>query len=646
MASEPWTISDADDLYLVSRWGKDLFEISENGNLTATPNGPDGGKLDLKKMIDELQERGIGLPVLLRFTDVLGTRIADVSNSFISAIEEYGYKGKYQPVVPIKVNQQRHVVQELLDMGRPFNLGLEAGSKPELLAAIGMVEDTESMIVCNGYKDYEYLETALLSRKLGLNTIIICDRYREIEALIHLKNKRGLVGTMGIRVKLNARGAGRWAESGGDKSKFGLSAAETVRGVEALREAGLLDQLKVIHFHIGSQIPAIRAVTRAVQEAARIYVNLHKMGAKIECIDIGGGLAVDYDGSRTNFASSMNYSVKEYASDVVSEIGSICDKNDVPHPTILSESGRALMAHHAVLVYDVLDVNEQRPNGRNGVSSAQLPDVPAGSHELVGELKNIYSQMSSKNYQESYNDAVTLNEQLLNLFSLGYATLKDRALAEEIVRAIIGRIDVLTEELDYIPEDLEKALRKLSDTYYCNFSVFQSVPDSWAVDALFPIVPLQRLDERPDRRGIIADLTCDSDGKIARFIDLHDVKTSLPLHSMDDRPYYLGTFLVGAYQETLGDLHNLFGDTEAVHIKMDAAGGYHVTHHVVGDSVADVLGYVEYDTKDLIRRVRMATEAAVKAGRMTTEEVRLMMRRFETGLAGYTYLEGEDQMLA
>jgi len=646
MPTEPWTTADADDLYLVSRWGNELFEIGDNGNLIATPKGPAGGKLDLKQLIDELQERGIGLPVLLRFTDVLGKRISDVSNAFQSAITQYEYKGRYQPVVPIKVNQQKHVVQELLEMGRPYNLGLEAGSKPELLAAIGMVEDHESMIICNGYKDFEYLETALLSRKLGLNTIVICDRYREIEALIHLKNKRSLSGPLGIRVKLNARGAGRWAESGGDKSKFGLSAAETIRAVEVLEKEGMLDQLKVIHFHIGSQIPSIRAVTRAVQEAARIYVNLHQLGAKIEFIDIGGGLAVDYDGSRTNFSSSMNYTVSEYASDVVSEIGSICDKNGVPHPTILSESGRALMAHHAVLVYDVLDVNEQRPNlGRKGSGENGLPEIPEGSHELLGELRAIYGNVTNKNYQESFNDAVTLNEQLINLFSLGYCTLKDRAIAEDIVRAIIGKIDAMSEEFDYIPEDLERALRKLNDTYYCNFSVFQSVPDSWAVGALFPIVPLQRLNEKPDRRAVIADLTCDSDGKIARFIDLHDVKTNLPLHSMNDQPYYLGTFLVGAYQETLGDLHNLFGDTEAVHVSLDSTGNYHVTHHVIGDTVADVLGYVEYDTKDLIRRVRMATEAAVKAGRMNSEEVRLLMRRYETGLAGYTYLEGEEQML-
>jgi len=635
-----WTINDSDDIYNVSRWGKPYFQIGKKGDLVATPRGEGGGEVNMREMVEELRSRGISPPVLLRFSDILGKRIEEIYGAFKAAIDEYGYKGAYKAVVPIKVNQQKHVVDDLMRYGRPYNVGLEAGSKPELLAAMGMIDNPESVIICNGYKDFEYLETALLSTKVGLNTIIICDRFQEIVDLIALKNKRGLTGSIGMRCKLSAKGAGRWAESGGEASKFGLTTTELIRGFDLLRENGMLENLRALHFHIGSQITAIRAVTAAIKEAGRMYVDLAKMGAKLGYLDVGGGLAVDYDGSNTNYPSSMNYGLREYAADIVSELREICDSAKVEHPTIISESGRALVAHHSVLVFDVLGVNEMmrdtavpQPNGE--------PE-----HQLVSDFRRVLDKVSPRNLQEAYNDLMDLKEQTNQLFVLGMLDLRTRGLADAIFWAGARKIDQLMMGMEYIPEDLEALRRRMFDTYYCNFSVFQSVPDHWAVGSLFPIVPLQRLNEEPKRRAVLADLTCDSDGKIAKFIDLHDVKSTLPLHDVNDKDsYYIGVFLVGAYQETLGDLHNLFGDTNAVHISMDSAGTASIDHVVRGDSVGEVLGYMEYDTKDLIWRVRMATEQAVKAGRMTSEEVKMLMKRYTTGLDGYTYLEDENEMM-
>ncbi len=633
-----WTTQDSDEIYNVSRWGKEFFSIADNGNILVSPTGNENHSIDIKDLVEDLKGRGIGLPVLLRFSDILGTRMGQIHEAFKSAAKEYNYKGKYHVVVPIKVNQQKHVLEDIITQGQPYHVGLEAGSKPELLAAIGMVSDPESIIICNGYKDFEYLETALLSCKLGLQTIVICDRFREMKDLVHLKEKRGLIGPIGMRCKLATKGAGRWAESVGESSKFGLSASEMVQAVKLLEKAQMLDQLRCLHFHIGSQVTAIRAITAAIKEAARIFVDLSKMGAKLQYIDIGGGLAVDYDGSKTNFASSMNYTLEEYASNIVAEICDACDAAKLEHPTILSESGRALLAHHSVLVFDVLDTNELPE-----VSSVKKPK--ANAHEHLQTLYTLYKETNQKNLQESYHDAIDAREQMLNLFSLGYVVLEERAKAEELFWALAHKIYKLSQSLDYVPEDLKLLEKRLVDTYYCNFSLFQSLPDYWAVDSLFPIIPLQNLHIKPSRKGVLADLTCDSDGKISRFIDLHDIKKSLPLHPFDGTPYYIGIFLVGAYQETLGDLHNLFGDTDAVHVALDKKEGYQIHHHVIGDSVADVLGYMEYDAKDLVRRVRMATESALKSGRMSFEEVRLLMRRYETGLMGYTYLEGEDQMI-
>ncbi len=635
-----WTTTDSDDIYGVSRWGKPYFQIGKAGELIATPKGKSGGEVNMRALVENLRDRGISPPVLLRFSDILGERIGEIYGAFRSAMEEYQYKGDYKAVVPIKVNQQKHVVDELISYGRPYNIGLEAGSKPELLAAIAMIDDPEAVIICNGYKDFEYLETALLSTKVGLNTMIICDRFQEILDLITLKKQRGLVGPIGMRIKLSSKGAGRWAESGGESSKFGLTTVEAVRAVDLLKAEGMLDQVKALHFHIGSQITAIRAVTGAIREASRVYVDLAKMGCAMGYLDVGGGLAVDYDGSATNFPSSMNYGIREYAADIVSELRDACDKAGVAHPTIISESGRALVAHHSVLVFDVLGVNEVMRD------TPVPPPNGMEEHEAIRDMRKAFEKISIRNLQEAYNDLLEAKEQINSFFNLGLIDLRQRARGEEIFWAGARKIDQLTGSLDYVPEDLEGLRRRMFDTYYCNFSVFQSVPDHWAVGALFPVVPLQRLTEEPKRRALLADLTCDSDGKISKFIDLHDVKTTLPLHELsDDERYYIGVFLVGAYQETLGDLHNLFGDTNAVHISMDDAGNYRIHHHVMGDSVSDVLGYMEYDTKDLIWRVRMATEAALKAGRMTFDEVRLLMKRYETGLAGYTYLEDADEMI-
>jgi arginine decarboxylase len=639
-----WGVQDSAEHYLINAWGAPYFSVGANGNLMVCPRGKTGasggGVIDLKALVDDLLKRGITPPVLLRFNEILDSRVLDLAGCFESAIKEYGYKGEYRGVMPIKVNQQRHVVEELLEFGRPFGLGLEAGSKPELLVAIAMMERSDGVIVCNGYKDEEYIETALLAQRLGLKTLIIVDRFQELQLIIECSKRLGLEPSIGVRCKLASKGSGRWAESGGDRSKFGLTAGELVRAVDVLSEAGLLHRLQCLHFHIGSQITAIRAVKDALSEATRIFIDLYRMGAPLSYLDVGGGLAVDYDGSRTNFHASKNYSQEEYAGDVVYAIVSALDELDIPHPTIISESGRALVAHHSVLVFNVLGYSEE--------NHSPLGERPAGKadeeeHAILEDLRELSANVSRKNYQEIYHDALQLKEDSLSLFRHGILDLRARAQVEELFWNIARKIWKLVRELDYVPEDLEQLERQLADTYYCNFSLFQSVPDSWAVKALFPVMPIHRLREQPTRRAILADLTCDSDGKMDQFIGLHDVKSSLELHQIGpSEPYFLGVFLVGAYQEILGDLHNLFGDVNAVHIAAEPGGGYSVKHVVEGDKVRDVISYVSYDQRNLMERLRRSIERALSAGSMTFEQSASLVKHFEAGLAGYTYLEDRE----
>lgn len=640
-----WTVQDSAELYHTQAWGAPYFGVNARGHVTVMPRGkagPDGeGEIDLKDLVDDLCRRGIGAPILLRFNDILESRVEDLASAFATSIREYGYKGNYRGVMPIKVNQQRHVVEELVRAGKKWHLGLEAGSKAELLIAIALLETHDGLLILNGYKDSEYIETALHAQKLGLNPVLVLDRYEELDLVLQLARVHNVRPNIGVRVRLSSKGAGKWQDSSGERSKFGLSASELCRAVELLRQRDMLDCLKLQHFHIGSQITAIRSVKDAIREATRVYHDLRRMGAEnLSFIDVGGGLAVDYDGSKTNFHSSRNYSNQEYANDMVSAVQDACDKPSdggppLPHPTIVTEAGRALVAHHAVLVFNVLGTNEMAsPRVQDELKPS--PDEHGSVHAMWEALQGV----TNKNFQESYNDAVTLKDEAENLFAAGVILLRTRARIEDLFWAVCERVARTIESLDYVPEDLAGLRKTLSDTYYCNFSVFQSLPDSWAVDQLFPIVPLHRLEQEPTREAILADLTCDSDGKVDMFIDLRDVKPTLRLHPLNGQPYFLGAFLVGAYQETLGDLHNLFGDTNVVHVALPEVGsGYRLEHVVEGDRVSDVLSYVEYDRNELVRRVRQTAEAAVRSGSISFEESAAFMRRYEEGLAGYTYLE-------
>jgi arginine decarboxylase len=629
-----WTVKDSTELYNVNGWGRDFFRINEAGNVEVTPAGPGSSPIDLKDLVDDLRTRGLNLPLLIRFSDILKTRVEQLCGAFQQAIAENDYKGAYRGVYPIKVNQQRHVVEELVEYGRPFNLGIEAGSKPELLVALALQENPEALILCNGYKDRAFIETALLAQKLGRKVIITMDRVGELDPILSASRELDLRPVIGLRARLTTKGAGKWVESTGDRSKFGLTTAEIVATVERLRAADMLDCLQLLHFHIGSQITNIRAVKDALREASRIFVELHALGAKMRYMDCGGGLGVDYDGSQTNFHSSVNYTLAEYAADIVSQVAEACNAKGVPHPDIVTESGRALTAHHSVLIFNVLATNE--------ILDGQVPaSVGASEHLVIRQLGETMESVSRKNFQEAYHDALQIKEEAITAFNLGFLDLRDRARVEELFWSTCERILKIVRDLPYVPDELEGLEKQLSDTYYCNFSLFQSLPDHWAVRQLFPTMPIHRLNKVPSRRAVLADLTCDSDGKMDEFIDLRDVKPFLELHPLNGEPYYIGVFLVGAYQEILGDLHNLFGDTDAVHVKLDG-DDYRVEHVVEGDSVAEVLSYVQYSKEDLISRVRRAVEAALREKRLSLAESGRLMRRYEEGLEGYTYLTVND----
>ncbi len=631
-----WTIGDSLELYNVRNWGAGFFAINERGNVAVQPRGGDGPTIDLMALLQDLERRGLRTPMLVRFSDILASRVRGLSDAFQHAMGAYDYKGNYVCVYPIKVNQQRHVVEEMVQVGAPLGVGLETGSKPELLVALAVLDTPGALIICNGYKDRAYLETALLAQRLGRTPIIVIDRYRELELVIKTASELNIRPHIGVRARLTARGAGKWMESTGDRSKFGLSPVEIVAAVERLRAEDMLDCLELLHFHIGSQISAIHAHKEALREAGRIYAGLHKLGAGLRYLDVGGGLGVDYDGSKTNFHSSTNYSVQEYANDVVSSIQEACDHDDLPHPNIVTEAGRFMVAHHSVLVFDVLGVNE--------VLSGERPEaVRDQDHKVLHDLAEVWSNVSRKNVQETYHDALQIREEATTLFSLGYLDLQVRARVDRFFLHCCEKILRIVRELPYVPEDLADLEKDLADTYYGNFSVFQSAPDHWAVKQLFPVMPLHRLDEKPTRRGVFADLTCDSDGKMDQFIDQRDVKDVLELHAWNGSPYYIGVFLVGAYQEILGDLHNLFGDTDAVHVRLDEDGGYSVDHVVEGDDVSDVLRYVQYERSSLVEKVRQAVEAALRRKDMSLEDSARLRKRYKQGLEEYTYLSRDEE---
>jgi arginine decarboxylase len=601
------------------------------------PEGPGGRQLDLKDLVDQLRQRDLEPPLLIRFSDVLKQRLAELRRAFDRAIAEMDYRGGYRCVYPIKVNQQRHVVEEVLSFGAPHGFGLEAGSKPELLAVLAMVDDPDTPIICNGFKDEQFIEAVILATKLGRNIIPVVEKYDELETLIVYARRYGVTPRIGLRVKLAARGAGRWEESSAQHSKFGLFTSEVLDAVETLRRHDMLDALKLLHFHLGSQVNQISAIKAAINEQIRIYVELCQAGAGLEYIDVGGGLGVDYEGNKTNAGSSINYSLQEYANDVVYHIREVCEQTGTAHPTILSESGRAIAAYHSVLVFGVL--------GSSSLDHFEKPDDLAAGDEQnlprpVRTLRESYETIDASNFVECYHDAQVARDEALHLFNLGYCSLAHRSLAERLFFAICAKVVRLTRDLDYVPEENQGLEALLSDTYFCNCSIFQSLPDVWGIDQVFPIMPIHRLDEKPTNRGSLADITCDSDGAIRRFLtaDPREDKSVLELHPYDGRDYFLGAFLVGAYQEILGDLHNLFGDTNAVHVSLDETGEVSIDEVVEGDSVSTVLKYVQFQPDELRRQLRKSIERAVRAGRLTLDESRLLRRFYEKGLSGYTYL--------
>ncbi len=628
-----WKIQDSIEAYNIAQWGANFFAVNENGHVVVHPNGDTGRAIDLKILVDEIQQRGIQLPLLVRFSDVLRTRVRDLCMSFQHAIEEYKYQSVYRGVYPIKVNQQKHVVSTIVDAGRPFHFGLEAGSKPELLTTMALIDDPEALIVCNGYKDEEFIELGLLARKVGKNVILVVEKLNEVELIIKTAERMNVKPAIGLRIRLSTKGAGRWEASGGDRSKFGLGPVEILQTVEKLKSYNMLDCLQLLHYHLGSQITAIRNIKDALREAGRYYVELKQLGAALTYFDVGGGLAVDYDGSRTNFSASANYSLQEYANDVVYQIMTTCDEAKVPHPIIVSESGRAITAHHSVLVFNVLGAIASQPIE---------PQKPVDAPPLVVELWDSYQSLSRKNYQEAYHDIQHAREQILNMFNLGYINLHWRAYAEAVYRAANHKIQRLAKDWDYIPDELEGLDKALADIYFCNFSLFQSLPDAWAIDQVFPIMPIHRLHENPTQAAVLADITCDSDGCIDRFIDLRDVKDVLPLHPLhENEEYLIGIFLVGAYQEILGDLHNLFGDNNAVHVTLDGdEHAYKIEHVEYGDTVAEVLGYVQQKKDDLVNRFRQSVERAVREGKCSINESRHVLEMYRNGFEGYTYMEG------
>jgi arginine decarboxylase len=627
-----WSAQDASELFDVASWGKGYFSVSEQGHVLVHPEKDPARAIDLKQLVDTLVLRGISLPILIRFAGILKHRLGELHDAFDTAIREHKYNGRYCCVYPIKVNQQRQVVEEVLEFGRPYNFGLEAGSKPELLAVMALA-DNETPIVCNGFKDDEYIEMAMMAQKVGRHIMPVVEKYTELELIAKYSERVGVRPAIGIRAKLASRGSGRWKSSGGYRSKFGLSTTEVMRALNELKARGMADCLQLLHFHLGSQITNIRQIKGAVNEAARLYAELWRAGATgLAYLDVGGGLGIDYDGSQTDFESSVNYTLQEYANDVVYHIQNVCDESGVPHPVIITESGRAIAAYHSALVFNVLGVS--------GLGDEEAPqELPQDPEQPLIDLQETYRAVNTRNLLETYHDAQQALDSALNLFSLGYLPLDQRCIAENLFWAICRKVQKLARDLEYFPEELEGLDAMLSDTYFCNFSLFQSMPDSWAIKQLFPIMPIHRLQEKPSHHAVLGDITCDSDGKVDQFIDRRDVKRTLPLHDFNGSDYYLGAFLIGAYQEILGDLHNLFGDTNAVHVRLSPSGEVMLDEVIKGDTVREVLDYVQFKSDSLIGRLRRSVEVAVREGRLSYEESGRLLRYYEEGLHGYTYLE-------
>ena len=628
-----WTPEKSAELYGVETWGHNFFGVNKSGHVTVRLEDDEAqAEVSLFEVIDGLRDRGTHLPVLLRFRDLLHSRIAEINESFNKAIKETKYRGEYRGVYPIKVNQQRQVIEEIAEFGKRYHYGLEAGSKPELIAALAHMHDPEAYLVCNGYKDEEFIDLALQAQKMGLRVMLVLEMPSELNLILERSRKIGVLPNLGVRVRLSTKGSGHWQDSAGDKSVFGLNASQVIAVVDHLKETGYIGCLKMLHYHQGSQIPNIAAIREGATEAVRMYCDLVKEGAPMGVLDIGGGMAVDYDGSHTNFHLSCNYSVAEYCTDIVEVISQICDKAGVAHPNLISESGRAVVAYYSVLVFNILDVTSAQ-------TSEEAPPIPENAPQNLMNIIEVNKAIHKKNLQECFNDAMYYRDQMRAQFFYGAATLRERGLAEAWFWHILTRISNLIAELDDIPEDLRELSSTLVDFYYGNFSLFQSLPDSWAIDQVFPVMPIHRLDEKPRHRAVLADITCDCDGKIDRFIDKEDVAKILPLHDFKQgEPYYLAVFLVGAYQETLGDLHNLLGDTNVVGVHLEKGKPVY-THEVEGDTVADVLSYVEFDPKELVTRFRNFAEKAVAEGRISPKERREILDLFREGLSGYTYFE-------
>lgn len=627
-----WTIEDSNELYNMSGWGTSYFGINEKGDVYVTPC-KDDTQIDLHDVMDELSLRDITPPVLLRFPDILDNRIEKTWSCFKKASDEYGFTGENFIIYPIKVNQMQPVVEEIISHGRKFNLGLEAGSKPELHAVIAVQCQSDSLIICNGYKDQSYIELALLAQKMGKRIFIVVEKLNELEIIAKAAKKLNVRPNLGIRIKLVSSGSGKWEESGGDASKFGLTSSELLKALEILEKKEMKDCLRLIHFHIGSQITKIRRIQTALREASQFYIQLHKMGYNVDFVDCGGGLGVDYDGTRSpNSESSVNYSIQEYVNDCIYTFVEAANRNGIQHPNIITESGRSLSAHHSVLVIDVLE-------------TASLPEMDdefepgEASHPLVKDLYDIWDNLNPRTMLEDWHDAEQIRDEALDLFSHGIVDLQTRAEIERMYWSVCREINSLAKSLKHTPEELKNLDKILADKYFCNFSLFQSLPDAWAVDQLFPIVPLQRLNERPTRSATLQDITCDSDGKITNFVTNRNISHILPVHTLrKNEPYYLGVFLVGAYQEILGDMHNLFGDTNAAHITVKD-GRYHIDQIFDGETVEEVLNYVQYNPKKLVRQLEVWVTKSVKQGKISLEEGKEFLSNYRSGLYGYTYLE-------
>ncbi len=634
-----WNTQNSRSLYNIENWGAGYFDINDKGHISVAPDGPEGAKIDLYELVQAVQERDIELPVLFRFNGILRHRVKSIYNAFQNAIKEFEYSGTYHPTYPIKVNQMRQVVDVVRTASEEIRMGLEVGSKPELIAVLGMESDPGSLLLCNGYKDENYIELALMSKKVGRRPIIIVEKLSEVKLILRVAERLNIEPEIGLRLKLAGKGAGRWERSGGDRAKFGLTIGDIVESVNQLRESGKLDCLRLIHFHAGSQLTTISALASSLKEATQVYVQLRKECPNLTMLDVGGGLGVDYDGSKTNFSSSMNYTIEEYARDVIWVVGDICKEAEVPAPDIITESGRATVAYHSLLVFDVLGI-------ANTFARPCNPDevIAASEESVVHNLASLLKDISPKNCQEALHDAIDLRNETNQKFNLGLISIQDRALAEQCYWSVLNAVCKHSAQLSYIPEDLEKLPSVLTDTYFCNLSIFQSMPDSWAIQQIFPITPLHRLNEQPTVPVVLADITCDSDGSIDRFADLRDVKRYLPAHALREGDhYFFVTFLVGAYQEILGDLHNLFGDTNAVHVEVGLDGKPEFSNVVNGDTVEEVLKYVEFEKDELCSYWRGSLEQAVSRGTISASESGEMYRKYQRAFDSYTYLSQPEK---